>query len=479
MSKVFYRKKFSDYLGEQRAIDDIVQFFTSDIPPTPSPTPVPPTPTPTLTKTPTPTPLPVSPTPTATPTNTPSGTPQVTPTNTPSSTPQPTTTPTPSSSPISVSPTPTLTKTPTPTPGGPSTAGIVTGDLCGDDIISGGTFSITYNGNTYPVNTVYTGQTLTTNIPIQYPAPGVIYDFQFNNDSGYTLCNIGLGGQYDRIKITVGSSVGTLLWSSRTELMSGSTVTYVDNGDNVSMQSSPYSAFGQTFTVSITNNLFNSALFAVRPTINPPAIPNLTGWWKSDTNVVTDVDGVLTWTDIISGNTATRSGGNNFNNNTSLLNGYYGITQSGGANEMNLSTTYSLSACTIFLVFNSVPDGIIMYWGGVSNGGFFTNYSALPGLGIYNNPDIANGGSNISTPQYGTYYMDNANYVIRQNGTVVNTTAIGSGGNIDLGILFRGNTGGGYFGLNGSMWELMIYDRALSNPEIIQVQNYLSTKYGL
>jgi hypothetical protein len=29
------------------------------------------------------------------------------------------------------------------------------------------------------------------------------------------------------------------------------------------------------------------------------------------------------------------------------------------------------------------------------------------------------------------------------------------------------------------MWELMIYDRALSNPEIIQVQNYLSTKYGL
>ena len=30
MSKIFYRKKFSDYLGEQRAIDDIVTFYESD-----------------------------------------------------------------------------------------------------------------------------------------------------------------------------------------------------------------------------------------------------------------------------------------------------------------------------------------------------------------------------------------------------------------------------------------------------------------
>ena len=212
---------------------------------------------------------------------------------------------------------------------------------------------------------------------------------------------------------------------------------------------------------------------------SPISIPNLQGWWKSDTNVVTDVNGVLTWTDIISGNTATRSGGNNFTNNTSVLNGYSGITQTGGANQFDLSTTYSLSAMTIFTVFNSVPDGVIMYWGGVSDGGFFTNYSLLPGLGIYNNPDVVGGGINITTPQYGTYYMDNANYVIRQNGTVVNTTAIGSGGNFDLNILFKGNTNGGSFGLNGSIWELLIYNRALSNPEITQVQNYLSTKYAL
>jgi len=59
MSRIFYRKKFSDYLGEQRAIDDIYTFYVPDpIPPTPSPTPIPPTPTSTPTTTPTSTPTP-------------------------------------------------------------------------------------------------------------------------------------------------------------------------------------------------------------------------------------------------------------------------------------------------------------------------------------------------------------------------------------------------------------------------------------
>jgi hypothetical protein len=98
MSRIFYRKKFSDYLGEQRAIDDIVQFFTQDIEPTPTATPVPVTPTPTPSITPTNT---LTPTPSITPTNT----------NTPSVTPTLTTTPT-----NTVTPTLTTTPTNTPTP---------------------------------------------------------------------------------------------------------------------------------------------------------------------------------------------------------------------------------------------------------------------------------------------------------------------------------------------------------------------------
>ena len=86
MSRVFYRKKFSDYLGEQRAIDDIVQFYQPDggITPTPTPVPVTPTPTPTKTSTPTPTPsITPSVTSTLTPTPTKTGTPTPTPTRTP------------------------------------------------------------------------------------------------------------------------------------------------------------------------------------------------------------------------------------------------------------------------------------------------------------------------------------------------------------------------------------------------------------
>jgi hypothetical protein len=110
MSRIFYRKKFSNYLGEQRAIDDIVQFYIPDggVTPTPTPVPVTPTPTPSITPTNTLTPTPsITPTntntptttttPTVTPTNT--NTPSVTPTITPTNTSSPTQTPTPSVSP--------------------------------------------------------------------------------------------------------------------------------------------------------------------------------------------------------------------------------------------------------------------------------------------------------------------------------------------------------------------------------------------
>ena len=98
--KVFLRKKFSNYLGENRALDDIIVRFE----PAPSPEPTPtPTPTPSVTPT-------NTPTPSVTPTNTPS----VTPTNTGTPTPTTTNTPTPSSTYIPVSPTPTPTHTPTP-----------------------------------------------------------------------------------------------------------------------------------------------------------------------------------------------------------------------------------------------------------------------------------------------------------------------------------------------------------------------------
>lgn len=88
MGRVFYNKRFSDYLGENRAIMDIVENFVPDIVPSPTPTPsVTPTNTPTLT-------------PTNTNTPTPSITPSVTPSITASNTPTPTISVTPSPNPV-------------------------------------------------------------------------------------------------------------------------------------------------------------------------------------------------------------------------------------------------------------------------------------------------------------------------------------------------------------------------------------------
>jgi hypothetical protein len=105
MSKVFLRKQFSNYLGENRALDDIIVRFEADIQPTPTPTP---------SNTPTPTPS-ITPTLTSTPTNTPTRTLTPTPSITPTLTNTPTNTQTPSITP-SITPTNTLTPTPTTTP---------------------------------------------------------------------------------------------------------------------------------------------------------------------------------------------------------------------------------------------------------------------------------------------------------------------------------------------------------------------------
>jgi hypothetical protein len=57
MGKIFTRKQFSNYLGEQRAILDVDTEFFADVVPTPTPSPVTPTPTPTPSVTPTPSPI--------------------------------------------------------------------------------------------------------------------------------------------------------------------------------------------------------------------------------------------------------------------------------------------------------------------------------------------------------------------------------------------------------------------------------------
>jgi len=174
MSRIFYRKRFSDYLGEQRAIDDIVQFYIPDggVTPTPTPVPVTPTPTPSITPTrtltPTPTPS-ITPTRTLTPTPTKTGTPTPTPTRTPAPACDITYTELPSPTP---SVTPTITPTPTPSSGpsfDPDAAAYLAAVLA-----SGGTLNATISAATDTLFVQLKGASLYNKISLMYPYIGAV-----------------------------------------------------------------------------------------------------------------------------------------------------------------------------------------------------------------------------------------------------------------------------------------------------------------
>jgi len=173
MSKVFYRKKFSDYLGEQRAILDI---YAQNIP-DPSPTP-------------TPSPQPVSPTRTPTPTPTPSITPTITPTAsvTPTITPTNTVTPTQTKSPTptrTVTPTVTPTNTPSPTPDVLYDSSVVV-ESCDVNLYTGG-IDVFINGTPYNILPDGTTTGTTGCLPL-YVGNGDSFIYQIQYAGSYTGC---------------------------------------------------------------------------------------------------------------------------------------------------------------------------------------------------------------------------------------------------------------------------------------------------
>jgi hypothetical protein len=177
MPQVFRRKQFSYYLGEERAIDDIIVSYEPLIPPTPTGTPN------------------VTPTPTSTPiisvTSTP--TPTTTQTQTPTNTSTPTNTPTPS---VTNTQTPTLTSTPTNTP----TPSTTPNALCPQQLILSAS-SPSYLYGLYNRATIYTGGTFET----------AWYNFDDN------IMNYGTnpdGNDYVAFSINSGSDYTSLYWGS-------------------------------------------------------------------------------------------------------------------------------------------------------------------------------------------------------------------------------------------------------------------------
>ena len=169
MSKVFHRKQFSNYLGEQRAIDDIFSQFIPDPSPTPSPLPLTPTPTPSVTPTMTVTPS-ITPTLTSSPTPTPSITPTLTITPTVTITPTPSITPT-------LTPTPSITPTLTPTPS-PFPTYSFSGAVYDSGSTSGACSSVVVVDNLWGLNPVWSGNTgLWSDSLATVPTPAGFYNY--------------------------------------------------------------------------------------------------------------------------------------------------------------------------------------------------------------------------------------------------------------------------------------------------------------
>jgi hypothetical protein len=117
--------------------------------------------------------------------------------------------------------------------------------------LSGTTFSINYDSVDYPISTLFDPTTLSGTIPVTYPAPGVVYDFTLNLDSGFTLSSVGSAiGDYNRWKVIVGTVAGVNQWNATLELYSGTTLLASDSGDTISVSSS--SGFGQTWNINLT-----------------------------------------------------------------------------------------------------------------------------------------------------------------------------------------------------------------------------------
>ena len=246
MSKVFLRKQFSNYLGENRAIDDIVVKFDVEIQPTPTPTPLPITPTPSVTPSSTSTPTPsITPTltrtPTLTPTNTstPTLTPSVTPTRTPTRTPQST---------------PTMTPTPSETQGLRRTELYLSSDVstggC-DDPISGSSNVIIAQGSPITMLQVpgvpTSGYGCWGSCPIPYV--GLTYIFTLQLDPNWTLTDTPGIGYFDEIRYVI-TGGGSPTWLATAEYYYLGSLVYTSPGEFV--------AYATRTTICPFNILFSS-----------------------------------------------------------------------------------------------------------------------------------------------------------------------------------------------------------------------------
>jgi hypothetical protein len=244
-----------------------------------------------------------------------------------------------------------------------------------------------------------------------------------------------------------------------------------------------------TPTVTPTNTSSPTPTPTLTPTpspitpFSPTSISGITTWFEPTSGVTKSGGFVTNWIDQIGGRNATSTNPTNFTQ-SNILNSYSGITSPNNNVDSMTFTLLSQSSLTIFSVSqrdalgSNNPQYLI---GNASGQGIGAAYDDGTGYKpfIFDGPSglLLQGGIDPITPKYTTYQLDTSFGQIRQNGTQV---AVNAGNpNPQLFTRLFENSGAGFRALQGTIWEIIIYNRILTAPEITQVETYLSTKYGL
>lgn len=231
---------------------------------------------------------------------------------------------------------------------------------------------------------------------------------------------------------------------------------------------------------------------------SPADISGLSTWFKSDTGVTTVATSVTDWADQSgNGNNATSIGvPNRPIRNTGGQAGFPYITFDGSTSEMQTLTGATLGSPSHSLVFvgrlTSLPGGakgFFAYGKGTGAPGRETSVigenTVAPGIGWWfgGQNDVITGAGTLDTVVHGFFKIfDNptttvdgyeaGSLIISRNTGVYNITSTA----IALGTFYGGFAPGR---APCDMYEVIIYNKALSSAERLQLAAYITNKYGV
>lgn len=224
---------------------------------------------------------------------------------------------------------------------------------------------------------------------------------------------------------------------------------------------------------------------------DPSTLPNLQLWLKADAGATTDgvtpaADGdlVRNWTDQSgNGNSATQdTSANRPIFKTNIFNTKPALRFSGSqfaTTTAFLDATYN-TAFTFFIVANKTANDTTLELTTSNNGlAWFTGREGRLSYWTSNLSDnqiIKNGPALDLAVESFSY--NGSTKILRYNST--SSTTESTTGNLGLsGALTIGKYEGGGYDYHGDIAEILIYKRTLSGAEMLQVENYLKTKYGV